>query len=766
MRRARKGLAAIAIGLGFFAIPVVEPLAPPSSVLLDREGRLLSATVAADEQWRFPDEGELPPKYVAAVERFEDRRFRWHPGVDPVAIARAVRSNYLAGTVVSGGSTITMQVVRLSRHNPPRTLPEKALEALLAVRLEAARSKDEILVSYAENAPFGGNTVGLSAAAWRYFGRAPADLSWAESATLAVLPNSPAMVHPGRGRAELRRKRNGLLIALRDHGTLTPLDCDAALAEPLPDAPLRLSQEALPLLARARGERAWTTLDGAVQARVQDLVDRHAAEWAGNGVHNAAALVAEVGSGEVLAWVGNVRARGGAAHGEHVDMVTAPRSTGSLLKPFLYAAMLEDGELSPHQLVPDIPTRFGGFAPENFDRSYDGAIPASEALARSRNVPAVWMLRDYTVDRFARRLRGLGLTTLFRPAADYGLALIVGGAEGTLWDLVGAYRDLALSAQHGEGPLPGPLHWRKGEATAPRAAPFDAGAAWLTIQALVEVNRPGADVSWRAFAGAESVAWKTGTSFGFRDGWAIGFTADHVVGVWVGNADGEGRPGLTGTRAAAPLMFNVFDALRGEGGGFVRPDAQLATVDVCADSGMLAGPDCAHVRTERTTRAGVRAPVCAYCTRVHTTADGSERIDASCSATTEITTSSRFVLPAGMESYYIRSHAEYRPLPPAREGCVGELSSPMAVLTPSPDASVYVPVELDGKGGRVVFTATHRDPDAQIFWHLDEAFVATTTAPHELSLDPSPGPHRLTLVDAAGAKAVRRFSVIDDGRGG
>ncbi|MFZ5480735.1 MAG: penicillin-binding protein 1C [Myxococcota bacterium] len=733
---------------------MVRPEGPLSTVVLDREGHLLGASVASDEQWRFPGTGELPDKYVVAVERFEDRRYRWHPGVDPLSVTRAAVDNVRAGRVTSGASTLTMQVARLSRGNPPRTMGEKAVEAVLAVRMTATRSKDAILADYAEHAPFGGNTVGIEAAAWRYFGRAPDELTWAEAATLAVLPNSPALVHPGRSRDALRTKRDRLLHDLHADGVFDGATLAAALLEPLPDAPRPVPQDALPLLGHVRGERVVTTLDGQLQARVLDVADRHVAQLRGNGVHNAAVLVAEVESGEVRAYVGNVRPSG-EGRGEYVDVAVAPRSTGSLLKPLLYAAMVETGELLPHELVPDVPTRFAGFSPENFDRAYEGAVPASEALARSRNVPAVWMLREHTVERFLGRLRKLGLTTLFRPAEDYGLALIVGGAEGTLWDLAGAYRDLALSAQHPDGRIPPVMRWR-GKGGTERPAPYDAGAAWLTIRALFEVNRPGADAAWRSFAGSEEIAWKTGTSFGFRDAWAIGLTPEHVVAVWVGNADGEGRPGLTGTQAAAPILFDVFDLLDGRG-SFAKPDA-LTTVRVCEESGMVAGPDCEHTRLEEVPRIARPDGRCGYCRLVHLDAEGN-RAHAGCVAASELRSEPRFVLPAGMEAYYTRHHARYRPLPPAREGCEDAGGSPLAVVSPAADTAIFVPTELDGSRGRVVFVATHREPDAVVYWHLDGEFLATTVAPHELALDPPKGEHRLTLVDGEGVRVERGFEV-------
>ncbi len=760
VRMKRGLLLGVALAAGFFAMPVVRIDAPRSNVVVDAQGRLLGATVATDEQWRFPGTGKVPARYAQAVKRFEDRRFDWHPGIDPFAVLRAVRLNVQEGGVVSGASTITMQVVRIARGNPPRTYGEKVVEAALAVRLEAACSKAEILSMYAENAPFGGNTVGLEAAAWRYFQRTPDELSWAEAATLAVLPNSPALVHPGRNRDALETKRNGLLDELAADGALDPVDLEAAKAEPLPGVQGPIPQDAPHLLAKAHGTRLQTTLDRDLQVRAAEVVQRAHRANQGIGVENGAALIVELETGKVVAYVGNVSP--GATPGSHVDLVESHRSTGSLLKPFLYAAMLGEGKLLPRQLVSDIPARIGGFAPQNFDHTYVGALPAATALARSRNVPAVWMLRDFGVHRFTDLLRQLGMTTLFRTADDYGLSLVIGGAEGRLDELVGMYRDLALTVSHPDGVLPPALHWRSDAPPSPRAAVLDPGAAWLTLQALDEVNRPGVESGWRSFRGAETVAWKTGTSQGFRDAWAIGVTPTYAIGVWVGNADGEGRPELTGYQVAAPVLFDLFDLVKGSG-RFTEPVGALVPVKVCAHSGMLAGPDCADVTTTFVPKAGERAKGCAFCKPIHCDAGCEHRVTSECESPANMVTRSWFSLPAGQEWFYARQHPDYRPLPALREDCraASESASPMALLTPAPGAAVFVPVELDGKEGRVVFEASHRDPTAELYWHLDDQFVGTTVAPHQLALAPAPGAHQLTLVDADGNRVERKFTVME-----
>ncbi len=787
----RFGVDTVLLLAAFWAlVPVVSFDDPLSTVVLDRDGELLGASIATDGQWRFGVAESVPEKFRAAITCFEDRRFDWHPGVDPLALARAAASNLRAGRVESGGSTLTMQVVRLSRKGRPRTLAEKAVEVVLALRLTLSLSKEQVLGLYAAYAPFGGNTVGLDAAAWRYFGRDARRLSWAETATLAVLPNAPALVHPGRNRDLLLAKRNRLLDALRERGVVDAMTARLAKREPLPPAPALLPMVAPHLVARLRLERGasrfragdsspWvrTTLRKAVQERVTAIVSRHRRGLAENGVWNAAALVLDVPTGEVLAYTGNQWPPGPDEHGEHVDVVPAARSTGSVLKPLLYASMLEAGEVLPAQLVPDVPTHIGSFHPENFDRAYAGAVPAGQALARSLNVPAVRMLRAYGVDRFSSVLRRFGITTLTRPGDHYGLALILGGAEGTLWDVTGVYAGLARSARAATpdearraflAPTYDPSGLGRRESLGV-AAPLSPAASYLTLQAMLEVERPGDELAWRAFGSARKVAWKTGTSYGFRDAWAVGVTPRHAAGVWAGNASGEGRPGLTGHSAAAPILFELLGALPG-GDWFAPPDDGLLDVDVCARSGMRAGPHCETRRAELVPRAGLDSPPCSFCRLVHTDAAVQWQVHGGCEPVAAIRPLAWFVLPPAQETHYRRLHLDYRPPPPYRPDCRAALgaagAASLSFVYPREGAAVFVPLEMDGSRGRVVFEAAHRDPTSRVFWHLDGEYQGETQDVHQMALAPGPGPHVLTLVDERGETVRRLFTVVGrSGRG-
>jgi penicillin-binding protein 1C len=745
---------------------------PLSTIVLARDGSLLGARIADDGQWRFPPADTIPDKYRRALIAFEDRRFDMHPGVDPLALARAVRSNIAQGRVVSGGSTLSMQVVRLSRGERSRGYVDKAIEALLALRLELQYSKNEIAALHAGHAPFGGNVVGLEAAAWRYFGREPAQLSWAEACTLAVLPNSPALIHPGRNRTKLQDKRDRLLRRLYDEGRLSAIDFDLALREPLPERPLPLPQHAPHLLETLRAQapgvfRFRTTLDARLQAQASEIVRGRAEQLARQDIHNAAALVVDNRSFEVLAYVGNAAWAVDNPRGHAVDIVRRPRSSGSILKPFLYAAMLDAGEILPGTLVPDVPTQYGGFTPENYDHAYRGAVPAQVALAQSLNVPAVRLLKQHGVHRFYDYLRQFGVTSLWRRPEEYGLTLILGGAEVTLHDVVGLYANMADIAR-GAAPnnsyrelklLAEPA--RANAAQRSRNAELSPGAAWLTLNALLEVARPGEEGHWKNFASSRKIAWKTGTSWGLRDAWAVGSSSRYSVGVWAGNASGEGRPGLTGASAAAPILFDLFNSLPASD-WFVAPHAHLKEVAVCRNDGYLANGECEGERqwAPRDSHFDQLSP---HHIRIHLDRTRRHRVHSECERIGEVVQASWFVLPPGPESFYRRHHADYRVLPPYRADCEGAASatkSPIEFLYPTPGTRVYIPVDLAQAKGRVVFEAVHRDRSATLHWHVDDAYLGATRTFHQRELDASPGMHTLTVVDSQGHRLSRQFEVL------
>lgn len=759
--------------------------APTSMVLEDRHGLLLGARIATDGQWRFPAPDSLSDAFVQSIIAFEDGRFFYHPGVDILSLIRATGQNLRNGHIVSGGSTLTMQVIRLARGDKPRNIWQKLIEMVMATRLEASRSKREILQLYAAYAPFGGNVVGIEAASWRYFAKSPMQLSWAEAAMLAVLPNSPALIHPGRNRNSLEAKRNRLLGKLLEQHTIDSLTWELATTEPLPEAPHDLPRLAPHLLDRAYAEyvatgtvkasRVRTTVDLSLQQQLTEVLTRHQQLLSYNQIHNLAAFIVDVETGNVLAYVGNVIGAG-EEHGEQVDVIKAPRSTGSILKPFLYALLLQEGEILPNSLVPDVPTILSGYRPENYLQKYDGVVTARKALVRSLNVPFVQLLQHYGLEKFHFNLQRLGLKTINKPPSYYGLPLVLGGAEGTLWDITNAYVGMSRTLDH----YPGlnarydprdfrPLNYLFGKKITPtdesdlrREPPIiSAAAAWFTFDAMQEVERPNAEGDWEFFRSGRRIAWKTGTSFGFRDAWAVGVTPKYAVGVWAGNADGEGRPGLVGVLAAAPVLFDIFNRLPAQVRWFSPPYDDMMKLPVCRESGYRPLPIC-PVDTIWAPVGGQKAPPCPYHQLIHLDAGRKWQVNADCEPPNRMVHETRLILPPLEEFYYKTKNPNYRSLPPFRSDCASAQGQQrvMQLIYPKYPTRIYVPIDLDGKPSRTVFAVAHRDPETTIYWHIDNAYVGQTTTFHSMELQPPEGKHILTLVDEKGNRLEQRFEII------
>lgn len=730
---------------------------PYSTVVTDRNEELLGARIASDGQWRFPPRNTTPEKIKECLITFEDKHFYHHWGVNPFAIGRAFYQNVKNKRIVSGGSTLTMQTIRLAR-NESRTFREKLIEMIWATRLEFRASKEEILSMYISHAPFGGNVVGLDAAAWRYFGHSADDLSWAESAMLAVLPNAPAMIHLSKGRKTLLDKRNRLLKQLLEKKTIDSSTYELAISEPLPDEPHPLPQIAPYLVSRfyqeRNGEYSRSTINKGIQTQIEDLAERWSNEFRRSDIRNLAILVIDIPSNQVVAYCGNVhfdQKQGG----NQVDVIQAPRSTGSILKPFLYYAMLQEGSLLPDMLLPDVPVNINGFTPQNFSMQFEGAVPASEALARSLNIPAVTMLQRYGVPKFHSFLQQIGLKTINRSSSHYGLSLILGGAEATLWDVTNAYAMMGRSLLQ--------LPQRSCSLLLPTSRitestdPFQPGAVWQTFDALKEVNRPE-EIDWKSIPSMQTIAWKTGTSYGFRDAWAVGVTPRYAVGVWVGNATGEGKPGLVGAQTAGPVLFDIFNLLPSSS-WFTRPAGIFVEAEVCRKSGHLKGRFCDETDTLLVLLAGLRTEACPYHHLVTLSANESQRIYENCANTEPTLRKSWFTLPPVWEWYYKQHHPEYKPLPPFKAGCGEDTFQPMQFIYPPMNARIKLPKQLDGSKGFLTVELAHNNPNATVFWHLDETYQAQTQDFHKISLQPAAGKHSLTAVDGEGNTISTTFFV-------
>ncbi|WP_396195229.1 penicillin-binding protein 1C [Flavobacterium sp.] len=758
----------------YFSLPRVLFDSPYATVIESSEGELLAAKIARDGQWRFPAQDSVPDKFKKCIVYFEDEHFYHHPGFNPVAMVKAVQQNRTAGKVVRGGSTLTQQVIRLSRKNKKRTYFEKGIEMVLATRLEFRHSKEKILELYAAHAPFGGNVVGLEMASWRYFGVQSYQLSWAESATLAVLPNAPSLIYPGKNQIKLMRKRNTLLLKLYNEKVIDKLTYELAVKEPLPQKPYNLPQIAPHLLERIaktdEGKRIKTTVDISLQNRVNQIALQYYNQYKQNEVHNLAIMVIDIQNRNVISYVGNSPTD--QDHDKDVDIIGAPRSTGSVLKPLLFASMLDEGELLPNTLVADIPTQISGYSPQNFNLTFDGAVPAQRALSRSLNIPSVLMLQEHGVNKFYELTQKLKLKNINQHPDHYGLSLILGGAESNLWDLCRAYANMSATINY--------FNQSNGKYRAKEFAElnyvngfeqdygddsfqqniFGAGSIYLTYNAMKEVNRPEGDEAWKFYDSSLELAWKTGTSFGNRDAWAIGTNSRYVVGVWVGNANGEGRPELTGVDSAAPILFDVFNLLPRKK-WFQPPLNDLEYAEVCTLSGHLAQDDCPKTK-QLITRNGKKTSVCPYHKLVHLDATEQFRVNSSCEDVDKMVSKKWFVLPPVMEWYYKSLHIDYQSLPPYRSDCQQDQKAAMDFIYPKTNSKIYLAKDFNSKVQPVIVKVAHSNREAKLFWYVDNDYKGTTQTFHEMPIAAETGVHYITVADEFGNEIKRRVEIISD----
>ena len=756
MRRWYKILIGIFAGivLLYFAVPLPHFLADYSAVVLDKDGRILRAFLNNRQQWHFPPQKDarVSQKLKTSVLYFEDRYFDYHFGVNLVSVVRALYQNLKQGKTVRGASTLTMQVVRLM-HPRPRTYFNKTLEMLQALKIEMRYSKEEILQLYLDHAPYGGNVVGYRAAALRFFRKSPDQLTWAEATLLAVLPNAPGKISPQTNPDLLKKKRDALLTALHRAGYFDAETLYLAKKESVPRKSHPFPMLA-PHLARYIRERQAsfvhpTTIDRDIQIRAEALVARHVSRLRQRGIHNGFALIADTKTGAVRAYVGSENFTD-----SHVDGIRAPRSSGSLLKPFLYALSMDAGLILPQSKIRDVPTYYGSFSPHNSSRTFQGLVSAHDALILSANVPAVRLLYEYGLVAFYERLRAAGLTTLFRTPNDYGLPLVLGGAEVTGWDMAVLFRGL------GNGGVFQPLHINPADRPFEPAPLLSRGACYLVLNKLRDLSRPGIEFYWHQFQNQWPIAWKTGTSYGHRDAWAVGVSPQWTIAVWVGNFAGEGMPELTGSRCAAPLFFDLFNSLPRDPDQrwFAPPQADLIRRDVCADTGYRAAPHCPD-------RVSVEAPrallkICPYHRVITVNADSTQRVCSLCWQPGEHHRVARLVYPPDVVHHLRQRGQSAGDLPPHRADCAAQADhAPVHIVYPTRNARLYLPRDFDGTVQNVVLRVTHRDKNRTLYWYLNHRYLGETNTRHVKSVALPTGQHTLEVIDEIGHRDQTRFYV-------
>lgn len=766
MKRLKYGKSLLFIAVISVLTTLVFPL-PESGVsyskaLYSKEGILLSAKVSEDGQWCFPYEGNLPDKLTKSIILYEDEYFRWHPGINPVSAVKAFVQNRKRGKIVRGASTLPMQVMRMRNKNASRSWLNKIREMAGAIKYSLIHTDEYILREWCNIAPFGGNTVGVGAASLRYFGRPVTQLSWSECALLAVMPNGPSSANLRKNREVLKQKRDLLLHKLAKKGYFNTSELTLYLGEEIPVETRAIPSQAyhaLEYLASKHPERYvfQTTIPATIQETTLGILQQEASFLKSDGIGNLAAVIIDLENDELTAYHGNIRDT--ETPFSYVDVAQAPRSYGSLLKPLLYAHCLETGTFLPNELVADIPTAIGEFQPENFDKKYRGAVPLEEIVIKSLNVPAVRTLNTCGLQTFYEQLERLDIQYLDKGAGHYGLSIILGGGESSLWDLSRIYKGLALNYSGHPDPFR-PVRCLKEEKGKPTKDPvvFSAYAMDYTVRIMADLTRPREEKSWDLFSGNKKTAWKTGTSYGHKDAWAIGFTGRYMVAVWVGNEDGEGRFDLTGISKAAPVMFKLFNVLP-DNHWFNRSPAysHKEKVTVCGESGKLAGPLCKHTTPLVLERSSLQFQQCSY----HQTLllDGQGQSLSEQCAVKAVSRDTLFSLPSYMEYYYKPGHPEYAVQPPSNPDCRPE-GKTCRIMYPQEGLKIFLPRESSDKQNPLIAKAYNRDEKGSLFWFADEKFIKATKPPHDCLVNLEAGNHILSVTDQEGNRDEVTFEIL------
>ena len=748
-----------------FPLPVEKLHQPPSTIVLDRHGEWLRAFIASDESWHIPEPSldEISPQLRTAVLTYEDRWFYRHFGINPFSIVQAAIDNIKAGKIVRGGSTITMQVARMMEPKA-RTVPNKLIEMFRALQLELAYSKDEILTLYFNMAPYGGNIVGSAAASRIYFNKPQNRLNLGEAALLAAIPNSPTYLRPDVYPENARVARKKVLRQMRKFGKIDASELQEAASDSIPTVryPMPFKAPHLTrLLAKTEsGHRIYSTIDSDIQELSERVLRENIAPLQREGISTGAVVVMDTKSREVLAMVGSHDFFDQASEGQ-VNGATAPRSPGSALKPFIYGIALERGLITPERLLHDVPVNYAEYSPVNYDGEYRGYVTARDALAHSLNVPAVNLYAQLGNDGIYALLKRAGISTLSEPKTHYGLSLILGSCEITLLELTALYAGLANLGEFGQHRLT-----RQSGDTLPAPSTkrlLSRGACFILTEMLTEVRRPDLPAAYEASMNLPKVAWKTGTSYGHRDAWSVGYTPAYTIGVWVGNFDGHGSPSLVGSEVAAPILFALFNALTNSASNrwFTRP-YQVSTRKVCALSGMPVSGNCPTTKVDNyISNLSAKAPC-----RVHKRITIDNETGATLCSHCRI---GRFYHQVVYEewrpevaTWLSKSGFAIQPIPPHNPNCVGVVAGRGPLIrSPSGDSEYHIRAGVNLEYQKLLLAASVSNRTKQVFWFVNGELIFKGAPTESVFYTPVAGTHMLTCVDDEGRSSSRTLVIKD-----
>lgn len=750
----------VSISIIYFITKLPSPLFKNdySTVILDSDGNIMRVYLNKKSQWIIPSgEKPIPKKLENSVITFEDKRFYSHFGVDILAIGRAAKSNFTTGKRVSGASTITMQVARLIKPKS-RGVFNKGVEIIQALKIEMFYTKGEILKLYLNHAPYGNNIIGYRTASLKYFGIEPENLTWSQSAVLAVIPKNPNLVKSSKGENMIFTKKNRLLKKLYDNQIINKESYLLATAEevridsnPFPICAPHLSDK---IKAENNGKSVKTTINRSIQNNVNELVKQHMFELNRLGIYNCAAVVAETKTGKIVAYVGSNNYFDYKNSGQ-VDGVAAFNSTGSILKPFLYALMIDEGKLVPQTKIEDIPRSYNGYSPYNMNMQFRGMVSAKDALILSLNSPAVMLLKEYGYENFYTFLKEAGMSSLFRTPDGYGLSLILGGAEGSLIDIAGMYAGLG-----NYGKFKKLTYLENKDKTPEPKQLISQGASWMILESLRELRRPGTEYYWKSFSNQWQIAWKTGTSYGNRDAWAVGVSPQWTIGIWLGNFNEKECKALSGIEAAAPLFFSIFASLPKEkySSWFKRPEKYMTSIEISKESGYRASENSKEKETIFYPLGAKPLNFSPYEKVIFTNKAGTEEVCSLCWKDGDIVKRAYEIYPPQVTAFLRTKGNISNTMLPHKKGCPSNVKEDLVqIIYPQEKSIILIPRNLDNQYEKVKFKAGSSYNNSKLYWYIDSHYIGQTIGKHELDVECDNGWHKLYVCDENGNSSQVRF---------
>lgn len=740
-----------------FITDLIFPFRPAisySQIILADDGSILHASISPDQKWRIKTElKDISPVLRKTIIYKEDKYFYYHFGVNPFAIVRAVFRNIWRGQRTSGASTITMQVVRLL-HPKGRNYGNKVLEMYQAMQLELHYSKNEILRMYLSLAPYGGNIEGVKAAALLYFGQAPQALSLAQVFTLSIIPNNPRVLRPGSNNEVLLKERNRWLANLSEHELFPPSVISSALSEPL-EMLRQVAPAHAPHFSRQIAERfpgiasVDTYISRHIQEKVENIVFAEVRRTSNMNITNAAVIVVDNKLGSIIAYAGSSDFNDSRNQGQ-VDGVTALRSPGSTLKPYLYALAIDKGLVTPKMKLNDIPSNFNGYRPENYDQTFRGPVSMEQALEQSLNIPAVKLADRIGVSFFNESLAKAGFSWIGKHRHELGLSVALGGCGVQLMQLT------ALYASFANGGIYRPLRWAKDQPKAKQDTLFSPAAAFMISEILTQLKRPDLPTQFDNTVHLPHIAWKTGTSYGRHDAWSIGFNPDYTIGVWMGNFNGEGVAELNGSDFAAPLLFKIFNAIGNSQRWFTQPEGIDFRL-VCAESGMPPDTFCKDHIMDYYIPGVSGNQKCHHLKEVFVNADATVSYCTSCLPVNGYVRAMYPDFAPDVLAYFDEQHIPYNKIPAHNQLCSRIYASNAPSITSLTDGMEYVLMKSAKQ--ELMLGCAAENGVKQVFWYINNRFYKAAGPSEKIFFVPRQGQVKVSCSDDKGRNSDIRITV-------